>query len=235
MTKRTPFKRWLALLLLLGGPCAMAQPAPREMERRTAACITCHGRDGQAGNSDYFPRLAGKSAGYLFDQLRSFRDGRRQQADMSYLLANLSDAYLREMAEYFAGREFPYPPAQPSRLPAAELARGKTLVFKGDEARGIPACTQCHGEALTGVAPGVPGLLGLPRLYVASQLGAWVTGERHALPPDCMAEVGRKLSADDIRVVAGWLAAQPMPENAKPATSLPRDVPLKCSAMESRR
>lgn len=65
-----------------------------DMARRMAACITCHGRDGQATNSGYFPRLAGKPAGYLYEQLRSFRDGRRQQADMSHLLANLSDAYV---------------------------------------------------------------------------------------------------------------------------------------------
>lgn len=198
-----------------------------------AACITCHGREGQASNSDYFPRLAGKPALYLYEQLRSFRDGRRQQSEMSYLLANLSDAYLREMAEYFSALDRPYPAPTPSDLPADESSRGKALIFRGDAARGIPACISCHGEALTGLAPGIPGLLGLPRLYIASQLGAWVTGERRAAAPDCMAEVGRRLDSKDIRAIAGWLAAQPMP--ARPAASpQPARLPLACSAVEPR-
>jgi cytochrome c553 len=83
--------------------------------------------------------------------------------------------------------------------------------------------------------PQIPGLLGLPRLYIASQLGAWVTGDRRALPPDCMAEVGRKLNNEDIRAVAGWLAAQPVPTGARPAASLPRALPVACSAMEAHR
>lgn len=231
--------RWHALLALaacalLASPGAHASP-PEDMARRMAACITCHGRDGQATNSGYFPRLAGKPAGYLYEQLRSFRDGRRQQADMSHLLANLSDAYLRDMAEYFAALDFPYPPVPPSDLPPATLARGRELVVGGDAARGLPACVRCHGEALTGVQPGIPSLLGLPRLYIASQLGAWVTGDRRALAPDCMAEVGRKLDNRDITAIAGWLAAQPVPVGAKPATALPGGLPVACSAMEAHR
>ncbi|WP_231973207.1 c-type cytochrome [Variovorax sp. HW608] len=217
--------------------CSFLQSASAadEMTRRMAACTTCHGREGQAAHSDYFPRLAGKPAAYLYEQLRSFRDGRRQQAEMNHLLANLSDAYLREMAGYFAALELPYPPPTPSDLPDAQLARGKALVFGGDEARGIPACVRCHGDALAGVLSQIPGLLGLPRLYIASQLGAWVTGDRRALPPDCMAEVGRKLNNEDIRAVAGWLAAQPVPTGARPAASLPRALPVACSAKEAHR
>lgn len=207
--------------------------AAEDLARRMAACITCHGRDGQATNSDYFPRLAGKPAGYLYNQLRSFRDGRRQQADMSYLLANLSDAYLHEMAHHFASLDFPYPPPAASDLAPATLARGRELVRSGDATRGIPACVRCHGEALTGVQPGIPSLVGLPRLYIASQLGAWVTGDRRAMAPDCMADVGRRLDSHDIIAIAGWLAAQPVPTGAKRATSLPSGPPVACSAMEA--
>ncbi len=40
---------------------------------------------------------------------------------------------------------------------------------------------------MTGRAPFIPGLLGLPRDYLNAQLGAWRNGQRHASPPDCMA------------------------------------------------
>lgn len=245
MTMKLPMRasrgpaRWRAFLAgaalcVFAQGFALAAP-PDDMPRRMAACITCHGRDGQATNSGYFPRLAGKPAGYLYEQLRSFRDGRRQQADMRHLLVNLTDDYLRDMADYFASLDFPYPPPATSDLPPGTLARGRELVFGGDTARGIPACVRCHGEALTGVQPGIPSLLGLPRLYIASQLGAWVTGDRRALAPDCMADVGRRLNNQDITAIAGWLSAQPVPAGAKPATALPGGLPVACSAMEVHR
>ncbi|MDR6886632.1 cytochrome c553 [Variovorax sp. 3319] len=206
--------------------------AANGIEQRVAACIACHGREGATTNAGYFPRLSGKPAGYLFNQLRSFRDGRRFNADMTYMVQHLSDAYLMEMAEYFAGLDLPYPPVSPaSDATPAQLARGRQLALEGDAARRIPACVQCHGAALTGVQPAIPGLLGLPRLYVSSQLGAWLTNERHALAPDCMAEIGRRMTTADINAVASWLAVQPMPADPKPASSLPAPLPIACGGM----
>ncbi len=206
--------------------------AANGIEQRVAACIACHGREGATTNAGYFPRLSGKPAGYLFNQLRSFRDGRRFNADMTYMVQHLSDAYLMEMAEYFAGLDLPYPPvSSASDATPAQLARGRQLALEGDAARRIPACVQCHGAALTGVQPAIPGLLGLPRLYVSSQLGAWLTNERHALAPDCMAEIGRRMTTADINAVASWLAVQPMPADPKPASSLPAPLPIACGGM----
>lgn len=215
------------------GAAGTAPPgAPGGIAQRVAACIACHGREGASGNAAFFPRLAGKPAGYLYNQLLSFRDGRRFNADMVHLVQHLSDDYLREMAGYFASLDLPYPPVPAASDASAQtLARGKALALQGDAARGIPACTQCHGAALTGVLPGIPPLVGLPRLYLSSQLGAWLTDDRHALAPDCMAAVGRKLSTDDVNAIASWLAVQPVPDRAKPAAALPGPLPMPCSAM----
>ena len=211
---------------------AQAAPPDARIETRVAVCIACHGREGAASSTAYFPRLAGKPAGYLFNQLVSFRDGRRFNSDMVHLVQHLPDAYLREMAEYFAALDLPYPKVSGrTDASAATLARGQLLVRDGDAARGIPACVQCHGASLTGVQPGVPALVGLPRLYLSSQLGAWLTNERHALAPDCMAEVGRKLDTADINAVASWLALQPVPADARPLAALPAPPSLPCSAM----
>lgn len=230
----------LGLLLVLQGMAGAATPAPPAtvpdtIEQRVAACIACHGREGATTNAGYFPRLAGKPAGYLFNQLVSFRDGRRFNTDMAYMVQHLSDAYLREMAEYFAGLQLPYPPVSPvSDATPEQLQRGSQLVREGDAARGIPACVQCHGAALTGVQPAIPGLLGLPRLYVSSQLGAWLTNERHAMAPDCMADIGRRMSTADINAVASWLAVQPMPADTRPAAALPAPLPVKCGGMPAK-
>jgi len=232
-TTLKPLHSLAALLTLAFTLTATAQAAlADDIAPRVAACIACHGREGATGGTAYFPRLAGKPAGYLFNQLVSFRDGRRFNSDMTHLVQHLSDDYLREMAGYFAALDLPYPAVTDrTDASAATLARGKMLAQEGDAARNIPACVQCHGAALTGVQPGVPALVGLPRLYLSSQLGAWLTDDRHALAPDCMAQVGRKLTTADINAVASWLAVQPMPADPKPLVALPGPLPLPCSAM----
>ena len=72
--------------------------APDTMAERVKACIACHGREDKAGRDAYYPRIAGKPEGYLFNQLRNFRDGWRHYQPMASLLENLPDQYLREMA-----------------------------------------------------------------------------------------------------------------------------------------
>lgn len=231
-----PLRLLQTLLLAAWSLAAPAAPAPMHVpdtiEQRAAACIACHGREGASIDGGYFPRLSGKPEGYLFNQLQSFRDGRRFNSDMTHMVQHLSDAYLRELAAYFAGLDLPYPPVRATTDATPEmLARGKALVFQGDAARGIPACAQCHGQALTGVQPGIPGLVGLPRLYLSSQLGAWLTNDRHARAPDCMAEVGKKLTTADINAVTSWLALQPVPADTRPLAALPGPLPTPCSAM----
>lgn len=225
--------RALALTLLLGWTAAAhaAPPKPEDtMAQRVLACTGCHGEAGRAAADGFHPRIAGKPAGYLFQQLVAFRDGRRPYALMTALLEPLSDAYLREIAAHFAALELPYPPPQPPTLPPAALERGRRLVQDGDATLGVPSCASCHGVALTGVQPATPGLLGLPRDYLNAQLGAWRHGERRALAPDCMAKVAQALPAEDIAAVAQWLAAQPVPRDAKPVPTLATRPPLDCGS-----
>jgi mono/diheme cytochrome c family protein len=226
---------WLVLAAALLGPGAEARATevPDTMAQRMVACTVCHGREGRATPSGYFPRIAGKPEGYLHQQLLAFRDGRRQYAPMAHLLAHQSDAYLGEMASYFARLDLPYPPPEATPLSPAERRLGEQLVRKGDPARGIAACAACHGPQLTGVASGIPGLLGLPRDYLRAQLGAWVNGTRQANAPDCMAHVARQLTPADVGAVSGWLASQPVPSPARPlpgVAALGKPLPAVCGS-----
>lgn len=200
------------------------------MAQRTLACTACHGKEGRAGPDGYYPRIAGKPAGYLYNQLLNFRDGRRHYGLMARLLDPLSDAYLLEIAQHFSALELPYPPPQPARAETAVLERGRVLAQQGDPAARIPACVQCHGQALTGVVPNTPGLLGLPRDYLNAQLGAWRTGQRRAQAPDCMAQIARQLRPEDLIAVTAWLASQPLPSNTRPAVSLPQPPTIQCGS-----
>ena len=151
---------------------------------------------------------------------------------MGYLIEHLTDDYLREIATHFAGLQVPYaPPPAPQAGPQG-LERGRQLVQQGDVARQLPACVQCHGQAMTGLNPSIPGLLGLPRDYLNSQLGAWKTGQRRAQAPDCMADIARQLSPDEVSAVSAWLAAQPVPGGGKPADRLAGAMPVRCGGVD---
>ena len=212
----------LVLLAALCGDALAAAPPEDSIAQRAAACSSCHGEQGRATRDGYYPRIAGKPAGYLYNQLLNFRDGRRRYALMAGMVDPLSEAYLMEIAQYFSALELPYTPLPATLKPAAEqLRRGEALVQQGDAARKLPACVQCHGQALTGVAPNIPGLVGLPVDYLNAQLGAWRTGQRRAHAPDCMAQIAKLLSADEVAAVTAWLATRPVPADTHPAATQP--------------
>jgi cytochrome c553 len=225
-----------AQMLLFGcffmATSSAAQDKPIDLGKRVQACTVCHGKEGRATPDGFFPRIAGKPQGYLFAQLVAFRDSKRNHAAMTYLLTNLSDNYLGDIARHFSQLDLPYVSGAKTSLATEVEARGALLVNKGDAALKIPACVQCHGQRLTGVAPSLPGLLGLPRDYLVAQLGAWQNASRAARAPDCMAQVAKQLSPQDVAAVTSWLAAQPMPDNTKPDPVLLAPLPITCGSTQ---
>jgi cytochrome c553 len=227
-----PLLRRLLILAAIGAWAPVALPAPFEdtMAQRMLACTACHGPQGRAAPDGYYPRLAGKPAGYLYNQLLNFRDGQRQYRLMAQMVDPLSEAYLLEIAEHFAALEVPYPAPAPVQATPAERDRGEQLALRGDASRQLPACASCHGTALTGVLPATPGLLGLPRDYLNAQLGAWRTGLRKAHAPDCMADIARRLAPEDIAAVSAWLASQAAPAQAHAVKASSTPLPMRCGS-----
>jgi cytochrome c553 len=212
---------------------AAAEPTdPASMAAHVQPCTACHGARGHATNEGYYPRIAGKPAGYLLDQMRNFRDGRRHFPEMVYLMQLQDGAYLRAMAEYFAAQEVPYPPPEPPAVDATELERGQQLVMQGARSRQIPPCAACHGSHLLGTNPAVPGLLGVSRDYLLGQLGAWRSGARAAYAPDCMAKIAQALTPLELSDVTAWLAAQPVPAGAGPDAGFVGQPPMRCGSFE---
>ncbi|MDQ3186620.1 MAG: cytochrome c4 [Pseudomonadota bacterium] len=205
------------------------------MAERVKACVACHGPEDRMGRDGYYPRIAGKPQGYLFNQLRNFRDSRRYYRPMALLLANVSDQYLLEMAGYFSALKQPYPPPERISSSPDEIKLAQKLVNQGDPSRKIPPCTECHGKELMGTAPFIPGLLGLPRVYMIAQFGAWRNGGvMRGQTPDCMSEIAKQLSSEETSAIAAWLAAQPVPENAGPVATLPVEMARRCGSIVQR-
>lgn len=208
--------------------------APDSTATRVMACTICHGEKGQGGHNDYFPRIAGKQAGYLFHQLVAFRDGQRKYPPMNYLLAYLPDTYLREMAEFFSAQQTPFPALPKPNVSPQVLALGKKLALNGDDGRHIPSCAACHGASLTGIAPDIPSLLGLSSKYISAQLGAARYGTRVGKATDCMQKLTLLLSEQDIAAVSAWLPSLPAPENSAPAPAGSLKLALTCENGEAR-
>lgn len=224
----------LAILVMTTAGSAVAQGI--DLRERLSACATCHGEHGEgAAGAEYYPHLAGKPAGYLLEQMQSFRDGRRHYPRMVYLMQYMDDAYLGEIAHWYASQ-----PAHTQRMPvtasaldADGAARARQLVHEGDAAAGLPACAACHGEQLTGMEPTVPALVGLPPDYIVAQIGGWRTGVRRSVEPDCMADIAKRLSPDDIRVMATWLSEQNVGEDQRPAPAGAWPLPVACGRLNT--
>lgn len=210
-------------------------PVPDTMAERVKACVICHGTEDRVGRDGYYPRIAGKPEGYLFNQLRNFRDGQRYYRPMALLIADVSDQYLLEIAAYFSALKQPYPPPERTAAAPDELRLARKLINQGDAARKIPACVECHGKQLMGTAPFIPGLLGLPRAYMIAQFGAWRNGGViRGQTPDCMSEIAKQLTPKETNALAAWLAAQPVPENAGSAAALPVEMARRCASIVQR-
>ena len=180
------------------------------MEARVQGCVTCHGQSGQGTNNGYFPRIAGKPAGYLYNQLVAFRDGTRQipadelprRVPARHLPARDGGA-LRQAAAAVSPR------TTAARSMPATLARGQALVDRRRPAEGRSRrASPATARASPAWSPASRAWSGCGRPTSSAQLTRWRVGERHAAEPDCMKRIATRLSDTDITAVAAWLASQ---------------------------
>lgn len=225
---KTPFSLLLASFLCLASLGSHAS----DIAERIKPCEACHGNQGRAGPDGYYPRLAGKPASYLYNQMENFSQGRRRYTMMRRMMEPLSPQYQHEIADYFASLQVPYlpPSVKTTAPPTAQMMRGKQLALQGDSSLNIPACNSCHGDKLMGNSANVPSLLGMPAAYLGAQLSAWSQGDRTTIAPDCMADIAKRLTADDAAAVTGWLSAQPIPQKTTAIKTARTDSHVRCGS-----
>ena len=149
---------------------------------------------------------------------------------MNYLLEYIPDSYLQKMASYFAALRPPMIAQPAATASPAVLERGRARVTDGDAAHGVPPCSACHGPALTGMEPAIPGLVGLRATYISAQLGAFRYGTRTTAEPDCMQLVAASLTESDVTAVAAWLASLAIPPDPSPLPQGSLAMPLACGS-----
>ena len=206
--------RWPAALVAgaLATSPVLAQTAPQAGDPAkaqalvTQVCSGCHGPDGnstQAAN----PSLAGQHAAYTLKQLMNFRprDGKapeRPSPVMGAIVAQVPADQLRGLAAYFEGQT---PRSRAARDPQL-VKLGQALYRGGNAARGIAACTACHGPSGAGVPAQFPRLAGQQPEYTVAQLKAFRVGERSNDPNRAMRSLAERLTDREIAAVAEYIA-----------------------------
>lgn len=190
------------IFLLLGMLPLLAQAADTTTKINISSCEACHGKNGSG--KDEFPRLAGQESTYFIKQLKDFRAGTRSNPMMQSVAKAMSEADIVKYAAYFS--KLPQPMTKPATEDAALLATGEALAKNGDWPRGIPSCYQCHGEKGQGISPDFPQITGQPARYTAIQIENWKSGARRNDSVGLMKSVSDKLTDEQIKAVAAYLA-----------------------------
>jgi cytochrome c553 len=162
-------------------PAAHARGSAENGATRSAVCGACHGPTGNSANPEW-PNLAGQNAVYIERQLHLLHDDKRvgkpgdaNSALMPAQAKLLSDQDMQDVAAYFSSLVPAGLEADPSYY-----AAGQKLYQSGDRARGIPACSACHGPVGRGnPVGGYPALRAQHSVYVIKQLGNYASGERY--------------------------------------------------------
>lgn len=179
-----------AALLLLAPP---AQADLAAGQQKAQVCIACHGAEGKSTNP-MFPVLAGQPRQFLVSALFQFREGKRKNEQMTPFTANLSNADLNDLAQYFNAQAAP-PPARKS---SAEMAAaGRALTERNN-------CTACHGAALLGQQH-IPRIAGQHMDYLRTQLSGFKASTRADMD-GTMTSAAQGLSAQDIEVLSDYLS-----------------------------
>ena len=86
------------ILLTFAVTAAQATGDAQAGKAKSAACIACHGPDGNSPTNPLWPKLAGQHPGYIKKQLVAFRSGARMNQVMAPMAAPLKDQDIEDLA-----------------------------------------------------------------------------------------------------------------------------------------
>lgn len=190
--------------IVLGENCRAAEPC--------FSCATCHGLRGQGSAGTEVPRLTGQSYRYLYYSLRNFASGLRKNGTMQPVAKQLSDADMRDVAEWYAAQRLTVPRVagirphehHPKQL---TLAKGGVLSAYGSAHNGVQGCENCHGPAGVGEAPVYPYLAGQYAGYIQAQLEDFKSGRRRGDPLEIMPQLAARMSEREIHAAAEYFGS----------------------------
>jgi len=205
--------RWPATLIasIFAASPLFAQTPPKADPSKakdivTKVCAACHGSDGNSPQPAN-PTLAGQHAEYTLKQLTNFKPQEPKPAErdnpvMAGMVATLSADDMRNLAAYFEMQK-----RKPRAAHDPQLVKlGQSIYRGGIVARGVAACTGCHGPTGAGMPAQYPRLAGQYPEYTAVQLNAFRSGARSNDPNGMMRALAARLSDREIAALAEYIA-----------------------------
>lgn len=178
-------------------------PAPPDLKKgevtATAVCIACHTADGSRGTPAN-PIIAGQHPEYLAKQLAEFKNDRRLSPIMKGFASALSEADMRNVAAFYAGKQ-----AKPGFAKnKATIELGASIWRGGIADKSVPACAGCHSPNGAGIPSQYPRMGGQHADYTAAQLNAFRSGTRKNSAQ--MTAIAARLSDAEITAVSDFVA-----------------------------
>lgn len=170
---------------------------------KAAACAACHGPNGNSAMGEW-PKLAGQGSRFVYEQLKAFKTGLRQNPIMQAQAAPLSEQDMRDIAAYYAVQKLAPGVASKDAVTVAQ-----PIYRAGDHARGLPACAACHGpQGIGNAAAAYPRIGGQQAPYTAVRLRAYRELAGRELPEGnvkMMAAVAAKLTDQEIDALSSYV------------------------------
>ncbi len=197
-------KKWLIsvpMMMALASANVLAEGNAEAGKAKAAPCAACHGMDGNSPNP-IWPKLAGQNAQYLEKQIKNFKDGSRKDplmAPQAQLLA--TDQDIADVAAFFASQ------TQTTGKAKADMAElGEQIYRGGNMAKGVPACSGCHGPAGMGnPLAKFPRVSGQHADYTQKQLKDFRSAGRANDPNTMMRGVAANMSDKEIAAVSQFI------------------------------
>jgi cytochrome c553 len=168
---------------------------------KSAVCAACHGANGNSSNPAW-PSLAGQNAAYTYKQLVDFKEGRRQDATMTGMVALLNDEDMKNVAAFYESQQ-----PKSAAFDAELIAAGENIYRGGITETSVAACMGCHAPGGTGNGPaGWPSLKGQHPDYIVKQLKAFKQGIRANDTGKMMRNVSARMSEMEMKSVAAYIA-----------------------------
>lgn len=192
------------VLVLSGLASFTASAADAEAGKaKSAVCAACHGVDGNSTNP-IWPSLAGQHSSYIVKQLKDFKEGRREDASMAGMVANLSEEDMKDLAAYFESQR-----PKAVAFDGAMVEMGENIYRGGITETGVAACMACHMPNGNGNGPaGWPSLKGQHPDYTVAQLKKFQDGSRANDPGEggMMRSLVGRMSEAEMQAVAAYIA-----------------------------
>ena len=168
---------------------------------KSAVCAACHGADGNSSNAAW-PSLAGQHASYIYKQLKDFKEGRRNNASMTGMVALLNDEDMKNVAAYYESQQ-----PRAVAFDADMIAAGESIYRGGITETQVAACMGCHSPSGQGNGPaGWPSLKGQHPEYLFTQLQNFKQGLRANDSGNMMRNVVIRMSDKEMKSVAAYIA-----------------------------